>query len=146
MATRGPGASLCRLSSSLDSVLLGKSIRVPKRPAAAARRSDASAEYWKRASLLLAQREQLVTEIEFVLASRLASRPLARKAAALLTRFWSGADWDQREDLLLAARWLMRIGKLQPLAGPLEGREESRRRRGDARRAGAKNLRQRLPA
>jgi hypothetical protein len=126
-------------------VLLGRAY-VPKRSAAAARRSDASAEYWKRASLLLAQREQLVTEIELVLASRLASRPLARKAAALLTRFWSGADWGQREDLLLAARWLMRIGKLQPVAAPSEGRQDSQKRRSDARRAGAKNSRHRSPA
>ena len=119
---------------------------MPKHSAASARRSDASAEYWTRASLLLAHREQLVTEIEFVLASRLPSRPLARKAAALLTRFWSGADWGQREDLLLAARWLMRIGKLQPLAAPSEGRQDSQKRRSDARRASAKNLRQRSPA
>ena len=119
---------------------------MPKRPAAAARRSDASAEYWQRASLLLAQREQLITEIELVLAARLASRPLARKAAALLTRFWSGADWGQREDLLLAARWLMRIGKLQPLAAPSKGRQNSEKRRSHSRRASAKNLRQRSPA
>jgi hypothetical protein len=127
-------------------VLLGRAY-VPKHSAASARRSDASAEYWTRASLLLAHREQLVTEIEFVLASRLPSRPLARKAAALLTRFWSGADWDQREDLLLAARWLMRIGKLQPLAASSEGRcRGSQKWRSDARRAGAKNLRLRSPA
>jgi hypothetical protein len=39
--------------------------------------------------------------------------PLINKARTLLTRFWSDASWDAREELLRTARWLVGVGKFQ---------------------------------
>ena len=79
------------------------------------RGSTATPKYWQRTTALLAQRDSLMTEIAVARSSAIVPAPLISKARALLTRFWSDANWDAREELLRAAGWLMRVGRIYPV-------------------------------
>jgi hypothetical protein len=58
------------------------------------------------------QRDRLVAELTALRAAEPRS-PIADKAFELVTRWWGPASWTGREQLLKAATWLVRLGKLQ---------------------------------
>jgi hypothetical protein len=59
---------------------------------------------------ILSQRDRLIAEIGF-LRERGAGSKFIDNAQQLLTRWWSTANWNAREDLLRTADWLVRLGK-----------------------------------
>lgn len=81
-----------------------------KRPARSATRN-----YTKHVSSLLSQRDTLMAEIAILRARAKVPRSSINKAGTLLTRYWSKANWQSREEILRAARWLLNVGKMQSL-------------------------------
>jgi hypothetical protein len=61
----------------------------------------------------LSQRDVLMIEIAVGLRAK-APSPFIKKAGALLTRFWGGADWYAREEILKTARWLLNLARVHP--------------------------------
>jgi hypothetical protein len=59
---------------------------------------------------ILSRREGLVAELAVLRRQGSESRFL-ENAQQLLTRWWSGASWDAREELLKSADWLIRLEK-----------------------------------
>ena len=59
---------------------------------------------------IVAQRERLMAELAALREQGAASK-FVENAQQLLTRWWSGASWSAREDLLSAADWLLRAEK-----------------------------------
>jgi len=78
------------------------------RPPALARASD-------RADDISAQRDALVAEVKRLQDALGTSARFATKARDLLTRAWSKADWDGRQDLLKAAQWLVQLETIATL-------------------------------
>jgi len=83
---------------------------------------------WLRVTPLLAQREDLLNEIELLRAR--GPFPALSKATTLLTRLWDRATWVSREEILQAARVFVHIGKVQiAMAIPKHGRRHKRKSR-----------------
>jgi hypothetical protein len=82
-----------------------------------------SSRYGQRVGGLIRQRDDLMTEIALVRARASGPLPLLNKARALLTRFWSAASWDAREEILRTAAWLVSVGKMQHAGSPPKGRK-----------------------
>jgi hypothetical protein len=59
---------------------------------------------------ILARRDQLVAEVALLRDGGEASK-LIDNAQQLLTRWWSAASWNGREELLKTADWLVHIEK-----------------------------------
>jgi len=64
----------------------------------------------------MARRDELVGEIALLRSVKLPS-PFLNKAEALLTRYWAGANWQAREEILRGVNWLLNLARL-PSAGP----------------------------
>ena len=64
----------------------------------------------RKVNSILSRRQQLVAEVAQLRQQRNNSR-LIENAQQLLTRWWSPAGWNAREDLLKAVGWLIRIEK-----------------------------------
>jgi len=96
-----------------------------RRSATSPKRTGRSAtpSYSKHAASLLSQRDALMAEIAILRSRAKAPRPSINKVGTLLTRYWSKANWQTREEILRAACWLMYVGNMQPPhrrdAGPL---------------------------
>jgi hypothetical protein len=78
---------------------------------------SATANYSKHADSLLSQRDTLMAEIAILRSGAKMPRSSLNKAGTLLTRYWSKANWQTREEILRAARWLLNVGKMQALTG-----------------------------
>jgi hypothetical protein len=92
---------------------------------------------WLRVTPLLAQREDLLNEIELLRAR--GPFPALSKATTLLTRLWDRATWVSREEILQAARVFVHIGKVQ-IATALpkySGKTERRHKRKPRKRRGS---------
>src|SRR5262249_8085393 len=89
-----------------------------------------SRAYSKRMDSLLSQRDALMAEIAILSThARIPSSTLS-KTRSLLTRYWSKADWQSREEILRAARWLLNVGKMHSFGGLAKvGRRKGRLRR-----------------
>jgi hypothetical protein len=64
----------------------------------------------QRINGILSRREQLVAELA-LLRQQGAESKFIDNAQQLLTRWWSGATWDGRDELLKSADWLIRLEK-----------------------------------
>jgi len=64
----------------------------------------------QRINSILARREGLVAELA-LLRRQGTESSFTENAQQLLTRWWSGATWDAREELLKSAAWLVRLEK-----------------------------------
>ena len=60
----------------------------------------------RQIDMIVARREQLVAEINLLLARGETSQ-FAKNARKLLNRSWASANWHTRENLLKAADWLI---------------------------------------
>ena len=58
-----------------------------------------------------------MTEIAILRSRAKVPRSSINKVGTLLTRYWSKANWQTREEILRAARWLLNVGKMQSLTG-----------------------------
>lgn len=67
----------------------------------------------QRINEILTRRDRLVSELAVLRERHGSSSPSLDKALTLLTRWWSGADWNGREELLNAADWLVRLEKIR---------------------------------
>jgi len=85
-------------------------------PARKSSRSEQPAAQQK-VTLILAQRERLIADIA-ALRDRGASSRFVDNAQQLLTRWWSTANWNGREELLRTADWLVRLEHRQSQATP----------------------------
>ena len=94
-----------------------RSATSPKQSERSARRS-----YSKHAISLLSQRDALMTEIAILRSRAKVPRSSINKVGTLLTRYWSKANWQTREEILRAARWLLNVGKMQSLTGATQVR------------------------
>lgn len=76
-------------------------------------RSDAAAQRPARAELdrIVAERDALIAELGALRARPGGSNEFAGKAQTLLTRWWSGASWSGRRELLRSAAWLVQLEK-----------------------------------
>jgi hypothetical protein len=83
---------------------------------------SATRSYSKHAASLLSQRDALMAEIAILRLRAKAPRPSINKVGTLLTRYWSKANWQTREEILRAARWLLYVGNLQPPADATQAR------------------------
>jgi hypothetical protein len=83
-----------------------------KQPARPATRASS-----KHVTLLLTQRDALMTEIAMWRSRATVPSSSISKAGTLLTRYWSKADWEARAEILRAARWLLNVGKMQSRTG-----------------------------
>lgn len=54
--------------------------------------------------------------------------PFLNKAETLLKRYWAGADWQAREEILHSLKWLLNLARL-PAARPGKGRTRKSPRR-----------------
>jgi len=63
----------------------------------------------QKASMILARRDQLIGELARL--RHQGSSPFIAKAQQLLTRWWSGASWAARDELIRNADWLIRLEK-----------------------------------
>jgi hypothetical protein len=68
---------------------------------------------------ILTRRERLVAEVLELRHSE--TSKLTENAQQLLTRWWSAANWNAREELLRSADWLIRVEKKR--RGLVQGRE-----------------------
>jgi hypothetical protein len=66
----------------------------------------------QRIKIVLAQRDRLIADIA-ALRARGGSSKFVDNAQQLLTRWWSRANWDGREELLRSADWLVRLEQRQ---------------------------------
>ena len=66
----------------------------------------------QKAKAILAQRDRLIADIA-ALRGRGPSSKFVDNAQQLLTRWWSTANWDGREELLRSADWLVRLEQRQ---------------------------------
>jgi hypothetical protein len=75
-------------------------------------RSDAAAQRPARDELdrIVAERDALIAELG-ALRARPGGSNFAGKAQTLLTRWWSGASWSGRRELLRSAAWLVQLEK-----------------------------------
>jgi hypothetical protein len=64
----------------------------------------------QRINSILSRRERLVGELALLRQQGAASK-FIDNAQQLLTRWWSGASWDGRKELLKSADWLLRLEK-----------------------------------
>ena len=80
--------------------------RTLARPSKAAERSGGR----RKVNSILSRREQLVAEVARLREQHNNSK-LIENAEQLLTRWWSPAGWNAREDLLKTVDWLIRIEK-----------------------------------
>jgi hypothetical protein len=64
----------------------------------------------------VARRDELVGEIALLRSVKQPS-PFLNKAETLLTRYWAGANWQAREEILRGVHWLLNLARL-PSAGP----------------------------
>ena len=78
---------------------------------------SATSSYSKHAISLLSQRDALMTEIAILRSRAKVPRSSINKVGTLLTRYWSKANWQTREEILRAARWLLNVGKMQSFTG-----------------------------
>ena len=76
---------------------------------------SATRSYSKQAISLLSQRDALMAEVSILRSRANVPRSSVNKVGTLLTRYWSKANWQNREEILRAARWLLNVGKLQSL-------------------------------
>jgi hypothetical protein len=91
-----------------------------------------SRAYSKRMKLLLSQRDALMAEIAILSTNARIPSSTIGKTRSLLTRYWSKADWQGREEILRAARWLLNVGKMHAFGGV--ARTAGRRKAGRLRR------------
>lgn len=77
-------------------------------PVVAATRSKRLPMSRRQIDTIVARREQLVAEINLLLARGETSQ-FAKNARKLLSRSWASANWHTRENLLKAADWLVRL-------------------------------------
>jgi hypothetical protein len=93
---------------------------VPRRKAAAIGRREAhpgaQQTLHHKVKTILSQRDRLVGEIG-LLRERGSGSKFIDNAQQLLTRWWSTANWNAREDLLRTADWLVRLGKRETQDG-----------------------------
>jgi len=71
----------------------------------------------QKINVILAERERLIADIS-ALRERGAASKFVENAQQLLTRWWSSANWNGREELLRTASWLVRLEQRQ--SPPLE--------------------------
>jgi hypothetical protein len=83
---------------------------------------SATPSYSKHAISLLSQRDALMTEIAILRSRSKVPHSSINKVGTLLTRYWSKANWQTREEILRAARWLLNVGKMQSLTGATQVR------------------------
>jgi hypothetical protein len=75
---------------------------------------------------LLSQRDEQVSEIAMLRSRTSAPSPFVKKAETLLTRHWSRADWQAREEILRTVRWLLSMARLESVKPPLNRRKTKR--------------------
>jgi len=99
-------------------------VRKRRATSASGRSGGKSRSYSTHALSLVARRDELVTEIALL---RSVKRPsaLLNKAEALLTRYWAGASWQARDEILRGVNWLLSLARL-PSAGPADQVRTSR--------------------
>jgi hypothetical protein len=99
-------------------VALQGCLDVGKRRATSAsgRSGGKSRSYSRHALSLVARRDELVSEIALLRSVKQPS-PFLSKAETLLTRYWAGANWQAREEILRGVNWLLNLARL-PSAGP----------------------------
>jgi hypothetical protein len=73
----------------------------------------------RKADAILTRRDRLMAEITG-LRRQAAESQFLENAQQLLTRWWSGANWNAREDLLKTAGWLVRLQKRREMGGCVE--------------------------
>src|SRR5262245_8820909 len=83
---------------------LPAALRQDRRPKPAPRR---------RVNDIVVRRDRLVSALASLRERDDAPSPSVEKALTLLTRWWSGADWSAREELLNAAEWLVRLERMR---------------------------------
>jgi hypothetical protein len=83
--------------------------QIPRLPRTGARGAGRQLSRQKINSILT-RRERLVGELTSLRQQGAASK-FIDNAQQLLTRWWSGASWDAREELLKSADWLVRLEK-----------------------------------
>jgi hypothetical protein len=83
---------------------------------------SATHSYSKHAASLLSQRDALMAEIAILRSRAKVPHPSINKVGTLLTRYWSKANWQTREEILRAARWLLNVGKMQSLTSATQVR------------------------
>jgi hypothetical protein len=62
----------------------------------------------RKADSIVARRQELMTELA-ALRARCGSSRFLENAEQLLTRWWSAATWNRREQILKSAGWLIRL-------------------------------------
>ena len=80
--------------------------------------------------------DELMTEIERLRLQPGQPLPPIKRATTLLTRYWGAADGQSRDEILRAARWLLRLGTMQSVMVP-QIEHLGRLGNGKARKAGA---------
>jgi len=88
-------------------------------------RSRGSSRY---ARSLLSLRDEQITESGLMRSAKAEPSPFLNKAETLLTRFWAGATWQAREEILRSVKWLLNLARL-PTARPRKGRTRKSPRR-----------------
>jgi hypothetical protein len=76
----------------------------------------------KQVVALLSQRDSLMSEIEILRSRATAPGSSIDKAGTLLTRHWSKADWQTREEILRAARWILNVGRIHSVTAGAKAR------------------------
>lgn len=83
---------------------------------------SATRSYSKHAISLLSQRDALMAEIAILRSRAKVPHSSINRVGTLLTRYWSKANWQTREEILRAARWLLNVCKMQSLTGATQVR------------------------
>ena len=86
--------------------------RKPSRCTAQQSRSEGQPTAQQKVKVILLQRDRLIADIA-MLRARGGSSKFVDNAQQLLTRWWSTANWDGREELLRSADWLVRLEQRQ---------------------------------
>jgi len=88
-------------------------------------RSRGSSRY---ARSLLSLRDEQITESGLMRSAKAEPSPFLNKAETLLTRYWAGATWQAREEILRSVKWLLNLARL-PSARARKGRTRKSPRR-----------------
>jgi hypothetical protein len=100
-----------------------------KHATGAARRSgDRSRSYSRHAPSLLSLRDEQITEIGLLRSAKVEPSAFLNKAETLLTRYWAGANWQVREEILRSVQWLLNLAQL-PTVRPRKVRTRKAPRR-----------------
>jgi hypothetical protein len=83
------------------------------------------ASYAQRVKALVAERDRQIAEIEKLRGQGQGTASGLGKAYALLTRFWSRANWNAREEIIRTLAWLLRLDQIAAgvPATPLQSRK-----------------------